>query len=55
MHTLCRRPLEVVDDVATSLDIDDTSRTRTFEMLESGGSDARITVYSSGCPSHVRS
>ena len=49
---LASAPLEVIDDVATSLDIDDTCRTLTFE---SGGSDARITVYSSGCPSHVRS
>ncbi|KAH8073734.1 calcium ion binding protein [Aureococcus anophagefferens] len=45
--------LEVVDDVVTSLDIDDTCRKLTFEVPESGGSDARITVYSSGYPSYV--
>ncbi|EGB02622.1 hypothetical protein AURANDRAFT_68711, partial [Aureococcus anophagefferens] len=34
----------VIDDVATSLDIDDTCRTLKFEVPESGGSDARITL-----------
>jgi len=52
---LASAPLEVVDDVATSLDIDATCRTLTFEVPESGASDARITVYSLGCPSHVSS
>ena len=52
---LVSAPLEVVDDVATSLDVDDTCRTLTFEVPESGASDARITVYSLGCPSHVSS
>ena len=39
----------------TSHDVDDTCRTLTFEVPESGASDARITVYSLGYPSHVSS
>ncbi|KAH8079467.1 calcium ion binding protein [Aureococcus anophagefferens] len=45
--------LEEVDDVLTTLDIDDTCRSLTFKVPESAGAREIITVFSGGYPSHA--
>ncbi|KAH8092803.1 calcium ion binding protein [Aureococcus anophagefferens] len=45
--------LEEVDDVLTTLDIDDTCRSLTFKVPESAGAREIITVFSGGYPSYV--
>ncbi|KAH8073986.1 calcium ion binding protein [Aureococcus anophagefferens] len=45
--------LEEVDDVLTTLDIDDTCRSLTFKVPESAGAREIITVFSGGYPSYA--